>query len=449
MSAPSKLERFALKAHQEGRLGGVGIAVHAIPDAFTILHGGVGCKFKHQGELPLHDLARPAHNICAYTEVTDKDLTGGSGKRIGPYLRSWQARRKPAFMVVATVTFLEMTGEDFGRELEDLATTTPCATAYLPCLGFEGDLYEGYRAVTLEVMKKIPWASGAPDAKTVTLLGYLYDRYEMDHEANLQQVKILLATLGLKMGPTLLSGRPFGELMGAAASGLLLGLPYLGDATEAAKVAGRPVVPVGLPVGIAGTVNWMADVAKAAGLPPALIERYDRAAGNDARAKLGVLRHMLQMSFGAPRSAVFADTALAAGLATLMVEAGLPPVLVGLSDRSLGGRAAFLAAAAKIGVELPPDLEILECPSLERVRVALAEHGGDGDLAAVLGSSIELNCLPEGLGRTALVELGYPSVTHHAIAPTPFYGLAGALGICQRILNQVANRSFSSPTQGA
>ena len=52
MKAPSAaLERFALKAHHYGRISGVSLAAHAIPDAFLILHTGVGCKYKGAAQI--------------------------------------------------------------------------------------------------------------------------------------------------------------------------------------------------------------------------------------------------------------------------------------------------------------------------------------------------------------------------------------------------------------
>lgn len=432
------LERFALKSRQEGRLGGVGIAVHAIPDAFAVLHGGVGCKYKYSSALHAHDRARP-QLPSAYTEITDIDLTGGSGARIGPYLRSWYERRKPAFMVVATVTFLEMTGEDFAAEVEAIARTVPCDVAYVPCLGFEGDLHEGYAAVVLEVARRVPWKKARPRKKQVSVIGHLFDRHELDQQANIDQLRVLVGALGLELGPVLLSGSQYGALLGAGSSGVLVGSPYLGARLdEAADIAGREVAPVGLPLGVAGTLRWLRDVAKAAGLPARAVESIEPGLLDFADRQLAVFRDFVHHVFPRPRSAIFADTPSAAGLATLLAEAELPPVLVGLTDRSLGGREAFLREAARIGVDLPADLEVLEAPSLLAIREKLATLRAGGDLAAVIGSTTELNCLAPDGPRLARIEYGYPSTTYHCITPSPTFGIQGALGLCQRILNQLS-----------
>jgi nitrogenase molybdenum-iron protein alpha/beta subunit len=61
-------------------------------------------------------------------------------------------------------------------------------------------------------------------------------------------------------------------------------------------------------------------------------------------------------------------------------------------------------------------------------------------LLAVIGSTSELRELsldPELRARSgALLELGFPSVSYHALAPAPYYGIAGVLSLCHRLMNQ-------------
>ena len=110
-------EDFALKVHNYGRMTGVSVALHAVPDAFLVLHTGVGCKYKGSNQLMLHDLARPALHREGYTEISDIVFVKGSASRIGPYLRSWYEKRRPAYMAVVASTFIEMAGEDIAAEV--------------------------------------------------------------------------------------------------------------------------------------------------------------------------------------------------------------------------------------------------------------------------------------------------------------------------------------------
>ncbi|HBL18472.1 MAG TPA: hypothetical protein DD417_17380 [Elusimicrobia bacterium] len=430
--------RYAIRAHQHGRLGGLGMAVHAVPDAFLILHGGVGCKYKSIGDLYAHDRARPSHAIQAYTELTDADLAGGSARRIGPYLRSWHRRKEPAFMAVASVTFPEMTGEDFAAAVREAGRTVPCDTAYLPCPGFDGDLYDGYADLVLEILRRAPFGGTAPDPRRVALAGYLFDRYEPDHAANLAELARLIGTLGLEPGPVLMSGRPYRELLGAAACGTVLALPYLAPRRrELRDLLGARGHEADLPVGAAGTCRWLADLARAAGTEPAVLKRAQ--AGVRGRTS-DALRRLRAASRRLPgkRSAVFAATPLAAGLAAFLDECGLPPLLVGLNDSSLGGKRAFREAYRRTGRTLPAGLRLLEDPPLRGLQAALAAACRGGEIGVLLGSATELRCLSgAGLpaGRTpAAVELGYPSLDYHPRGAAPYLGVSGTLHLCRRIL---------------
>jgi len=156
-----------------------------------------------------------------------------------------------------------------------------------------------------------------------------------------------------------------------------------------------------------------------------------------AQPQIHMFRHYVQHRLGAARLAIFADTPLAAGLASLGIEMGLRPVLVGLTDESLGGRTAFAEAVGRAGLELPSDLEVVERPSLQSLREKVAQANADGQLAAVMGSSSELSFLSrqQGHADVPLLEIGFPSVSYHVLYPTPFYGIGGALALCQTIMN--------------
>jgi len=431
------LDAFAIKAHQHGRLAGVGMGVHAIPDSFAILHGGVGCKYKTIGDLYVHDSRKPSHNIQAYTEITDADLVQGSGGRIGPYLRSWFRRRQPGFMVVPTATFAEMTGEDFGSAVREAARTVACETAYIPCLGFDGDLYDGYADLVMEVVRRVPFHSVPRDPRRVSLLGYCFDRHEPDHEGNLAELRRLMRAVGLKPGPVLLDGSRFQDLLPAARSGVLASLPYLrGRERELRAASGRDVRALHLPIGIESTRRWLELLGAAAKLPKAKTAAAARKLARAAAKGLDPVRKKLPALLPGIGCAVFADTPMAAGLAGLLMELGLKPRLIGLTDRSLGGRAAFLKDLRLSGKNLPRNCTLLEAPTLRSVQAELSTALARCRLGAVIGTSIELDICTRMAHSAppAFVELGYPSTTYHPSKPAPFLGFAGALHLSRRLI---------------
>ena len=378
--------------------------------------------------------------IRARSEVTDLALIKGSASRIPIYVRSWHKKRNPAFMAVVSSTFLEMAGEDFAKAAREAESTVPCPVAYVKTLGFDGDLYDGYNSLALEVLRRVPFKKTKPVPGRVGVVGYVFDRYEMDHAGNLQQLRFLLESLGLECGPVVLSGRPYKELMGLASCERLILLHYgRVYAKELSKLSGRPVIQTDLPVGLSGTFRWLQDVAKGCGVAKPVVEACIKRQSDYARPQMDSLRTYARQRLGSRRIALFAETPLAAGLASFAAEAGLSPALVGLRDRSLGGRKAFLEAVGRTGVKPPEDLEVLENPSLSLSVQKVSALRDRGQLSLVVGSCTELSYInPEGRqNEVPSVELGFPSFNYHVLFPTPYYGVAGALALAQRVMNQV------------
>lgn len=449
MKAPSAaLERFALKAHHYGRISGVSLAVHAIPDAFLLLHTGVGCKYKGAAQISIHDWASQPHRREGWTEVGDAALIRGAASRIGPYLRSWYDRQHPGLLLVCSASFLEMTGEDVAAATREAAKTVPCPVAHVPGFGFTGDLYDGYAAVIRAVLSLVDWGA-PPQGDGVSVVGYLLDRHEADHLANQHQLRTLLGELGLTLDTVLLGGQPLSRLQTASRSRLLVALPGAHRLREALEATGRQVVYTELPMGIRGTTAWLEAVGRAAGVEASKVARVTgRLSGYTAR-ELEVLRGRTQ----GIRCALFAETPAATGWASFLSEVGLPPLLVGLRDRSFGGEAALRTSLVALGAPLRDDVEVLADPSFWLLESRLGPLLRAGALRVVVGSAGEV-ATARSLAAEQWVAAGwpdrpfdslitgFPSTGHHAIHPMPFFGYGGALAQGQRLLDSLFGGSM-------
>jgi len=442
MGPSARLEPFALKAHHYGRISGVSMAVHSIPDAFLLLHTGVGCKYKAAAQVSVHDWARQPHRREGWTEVGDAALIRGAAQRIGPYVRSWYDRQRPGLIIVCTASHLEMAGEDIAGAVRRADATVPCPVRYVHGLGFEGDLYDGYRAVLSTVIDEIPWSEVPPEKGCVAIVGYPFDRYESDHSANMHQLRGLVREVGQDLVAVLLSGQPTARLAAAARAETLLVLPYAHDLADSLAATGRRVVLTDLPVGLRCTAAWLDHVARSLGADHRKAAATARRLSGYADREVNLVRTRLVGG----RSAVFAETPLAAGLSDLLSGLNLPPVLVGLRDRSLGGGAAFRKGLAQAGLDLRPDALVLEDPSLWTARAHLRDGIRKRQILAVLGSAAELGGLTEGrladqhdggsqAHRFAPLILGFPSSGHHALQSQPTYGFGGAVTVAQRLLD--------------
>ena len=441
------LEDFAMDASY-GRLTGVAIAVHAIRDGYLLMHVGVGCKNKVTHLLP-HDWEQPCNLRQGWTEVNERDLITGASTRVGPYLRSWQKRMDSGFVAVVTATFLELTGEGLGDQVERANEELPVPALLIPAQGYDGDEFTGYAAVANALVRSMDWKGSAPKAKRVGILGYLFDRYEGDHAGNLVQIRGLLKPLGLELGVVLLSGQDYASYQALPDAGVQVVLPYMKPGWKRTKrklKGAHRFVEADLPMGLGGTARFTRAVAEAASVDTRLVDAY--LAKRRARALAPLER--LRGRFRGQRVAVFAEAPLAAGLCAMLQDLGLPLAWVGVRGRSLGGEAELRAALERTGYTLPEGVRVDEAPSLQRIRDVGLAMLLDGDLTGVIGSATELGVFralaPEELGPKLLtetlgapapfmLELGFPCQDYHALGQMPFMGYGGLVSFAQRVIN--------------
>ena len=242
MSTDYSLEHFELKGLDQGRLTGVSMAVHAISDGFLLMHCGVGCKHKATSQLATHDWQENVVNRRGWTEVGDAELIEGSADRIGPYLRTWHDRQSPGVMMVISVTFLDLTGDDFRDACRQTEKELSCPVLWVPAPGYDGDMFSGYASATVEVVGALDWTESPSKPNSVALLGYLFDRYEGDHQGNLLQLKGLMKGLGLELGPVLFFGARVRRSRHCARFGSATSVPLCCAASQEIKafVQARP-----------------------------------------------------------------------------------------------------------------------------------------------------------------------------------------------------------------
>lgn len=441
----SELEHFRLKSDDLGRMTGVNLAVHAVSDGFLLMHCGVGCKHKTTSKLSSHDWARSVVERKAWTEVGDAELIEGSADRIGPYLRTWHERLNPGLMVVISVTFLDLTGDDYKDTVRKAGEGLPCEVMYVSAPGTSGDEMDGYARVVVEVARALDWTAPVTRKNAVAILGHFFDRYEGDHLGNLVQLRVLLKALGLELGPVLFSGSTMDELRPAPACGTLLAFPTVHKKVRRLKrICKREPTAVDLPMGIRGTGRWLREVGAAAGVDPRRVEHVIAHKEERLRDSLGMARGAL----AGQRVAVFADLPLLAGICGVLDDLGMRPTLLGIRGHTLGGEAELRALLDKDGIAV--DAEVLENPSIRAVRDSVRDRLEDDALDGIIGSATDFNGIttlppgtfvrtdrhgdPVGRGPFAL-EAGFPCRHHHVIRSAPYLGYTGVQVWADRLLN--------------
>ena len=436
------LEDYGVKSMHQAKMTGVGVAVHAVPDAYILMQTGVGCKYKVGVQISWQDHVRHPNRHEAWTQISEMSLIRGASERIGPFARSRWESKEPGIMVLVSAYFVELTGEDLPSEAKEVAETMPCPFFLVTTATSNfGGLAEGYAETIRGMLAQQDFKQPHTNPGEACIIGSFFTRYEQDCLADVTQLQRLCKVSGVKAGPIFFSGRPWAELAEAWRSEFVVQLPYArpGGRKLARLLKKRTVIETDLPMGIAGTSTWIRTITEATGGNMAVAEAWIEREASKVHAAYSVVRERCSVM----PVAIFADTPLAVGLVTLMLEMGLQPRLVGLRDWSLGGREAFVEAIERLGFEVPAEMEIIGRPSLYWISTECFERVIDGEFPVVIGSTIELSVLQErikeeGVHRQpALIEAGFPSAQSHVVTPRPTLGFAGAISWAQRLLDSV------------
>lgn len=434
------VEDFALQGLHLGKMTGVSVATHAIPDAFLLMHTGVGCKYKTAAQVANHDWGSHPNQREGWTQVAELQLIKGSSERIGPFVRTWYERRRPAYMCVVSAYFIELTGEDFSDAVLAAEKTVPCDMSLIKTAAPNKGFFDGYACVMEEVLAKQDWRAEPTEPDQASVVGFFFHRYEPDQVADLSQLEVLVNAGGLKLGPVLFSGQPYAKLMQASASRVVLQLPYVGPKARKVKriIKKRDHAVVDLPIGMAASTRFVRDVAAVAGADMDKVEAWIAAERASVEAELNkVADHFRNV-----RLAVFADAPLAAGLVSLFHEMGIATPIVGLRDQhnALGGRTAFFETLERNGITDYSRMEVVQSPSLRWTRATCLDGMNQGRLSGIVASSHELDMFTHlpistaAQGHTFLLETGFPSDRSHTSFPTPTLGFEGAKAWTQRVL---------------
>ena len=423
------LSPYELRDSDHTDLFGIFMAVHALPGAVLLLHTTVGCKFKTQLHLAHHDWMRESHNQRLWTGVDDVRLIRGSGERLVEFATTWYERRKPELFLVATSTAVELSAFDVESAVETLRRTLPCPVILMKAPGYDGSLWRGYRRVVRAALGLVDW-SRPPEPSSIAIAGYLMDRYEMDHAANLNELRRLFGLLGLKASTILFGGEEVSQVLGASAARAVIALPYAHDlVTSPVPLGGRPVVPTDLPIGLEGTSAFLRAAADGLGLDRALVDLVIRREQGRAAPRIALAAKQLR---GA-RAALFLDTPTAAAVHAFASQMGVQVDLVCLTDGEEASEEAFWSASTRLGAAPARRPEILVGPSRDGAMRALFRLRDRARVQLVVGSSFQQAVLSREWATT--VEIGYPSSTKHWIYPMPWMGYNGAVALAQRFLD--------------
>jgi nitrogenase molybdenum-iron protein alpha/beta subunit len=413
-------------------LDGVYLAVNAIPDAYLV-HDANDCGY-HKAERVAanHDLFSDLlrwerMGRVVRTGLGSREYIMGSEDKLSKKVLQVCSRYKPALVVVAPSSIVAAIGRIDPAVLEDLRRKTGVPIVEIPSAGLWRDHVSGYFD-TLEAVCTALSAGPSQPSTATWVVGHMMDRNEGDQTANVEEIRRLLGGLGLDPGPVLLDGTRFRDLCKLPAPASIIELAGSGRAAALlARRHGLSETKIEIPVGIAGTAAWLEQVAeRLCGGKDAARAFVDR----ELADLVPRLQWLIPRRFVGRSALVFADRLLLAPLTRFLEE-------LGCAVRAVGCLSSPAAGESTSSLGLSPERHRLVPTDLESLRALFEEMAREPDPPLLLGNTLVMQIAADL--PIARVEIGFPSVTHHALTPRPFLGFAGVRTLVERALNAIAS----------
>jgi len=422
-----RLDDLVIRSSSHTAFFGVYLATHAILDGMCMCHASVGCKVKTQEHLTAHDGVMDAHNRRRYSQFIDEDLINGSTAQLEEEIVAWHKRQQSGVVVIDGSTPISLQAQSMAGVIQRMEEQTGAHVVHVPARNYESDYFSGYADTIGTVLRRLEWNSGTPRADEVSIVGYVFDRYEADQIGNVAELRRLLLNLRLKSPAVFMSGEPYAHLKQAVNARCHLVLPHAASQQKVLQGLGVEYCQTGLPMSLGGTKAWLRQVGAKLGVE----QRANEVITHEMK-RLKPLAELARRQLAGRRFALFADAPRAAGAVATLMDVGMIPGLIGTLHFHCGGRAAVEAQLREYHeIELPPGVEWLENPTPAEVRAARID-----DCEVAFGTTIERQQLASRV--PAWVEYGFPSEDRHFVFPAPDLGFNGALRLWEQAMQALA-----------
>lgn len=398
---------------------GVYLAVNAVSDVCLVVDGP-NCV------LPKADLLAGSHDLYSglFSPSGGHRLVASMGgplpqaddpeRGLSSLLRAASSCGDYRAVLVTGLPFMNLAGADYEGMAAGVRGGVP--VRHVPALSAEEDWLDGYDRTLEALVSALPARKGPLKKRVAAVTGYMHDRGEGDHRANISELKRLLRLAGMERAVFLPDGGSFASWKKALSAGVVVSLPYgRRAAARLAGLTGARLVETGLPMGLTGTTAWLSGIRKAAGLGNALPKEL---ASEERRAAAAI------------------SPALAALEHSAIGFAGDPYLFAALEglarDLGMSAGTAFLNCRSRRLGSSRPEL-LMFSPPVEEAAAALRKLGEyRRPVLAVCDHFARAERL---FGGIPAVEFGFPSYSRHCLHEEPFLGYAGAKAFAGRLLN--------------
>jgi len=405
---------------------GVYLAVNAISDAFLLVEGPDCTHMKTQYIQGNHDWLSTLTSVSGLHRVANTALhpslmSESREANLRERLERMAAHPEVTGLLLTAMPMAAITGADYQRLCRQVSAGHGKEVVSVPGLSLSGDWLDGYARVLKALARSIALES-SPQPNKVAIVGYLHDRNEDDHRANLEVLGEMFQRLGLELVSVWLGGQRWGELGRVGRAGTVISLPY---GRQAARIicrrSGAKLLELPLPFGMSACDLWLRELGEHFG-SQAQAESYR----DEQLSRLAPrLEWLVPFLFQNLPVAYIGDPYLLPGLYDLLHLVGADLRLAIVTNR----RHHFNQAAVSL-----PGVECLVYPRQRNFIRFLLRRALEENIRLLVTNNYGA-AFP--LPSTAVVEFGFPSVFYHALYPRPFLGYQGMLAMLDRLANSL------------
>lgn len=418
---------------------GLYLAVNAIRDAYLLIDSPDCANSKILYIQGNHDLGSTLSSVNGYhrianTDLHPEDVVASRETDIRDSLARMAAFPGSGLVLVCSMPMATLIGMDYDRIAGDVSRETGKPVTAIPGRSLSGDWLDGYAQTLLALARHMDLSGAEAHPDRTAIVGYLMDRNEADHRANIRELTGLLKGIGLEPVSVWLDGGDYGALREVRRAGSIISLPYGERAAELlAERLNIPLIRTGLPLGLDNTRKWLTRIADETG-------RTDRA---DTVIASALERIIPGMEWLVPfslldRNMIFmGDPHLFRAFLDMTGELGIRVVL-GILTGSSGNSA---------GPETSDGPAVLVDPHMSRLHGAVQDLAGTSPVHLVAGCSGAVHICGN---RVPFMEIGFPSFFTHALFERPFLGFSGTAAVIERMANcmRLAEADLRKPGSG-
>ncbi len=407
---------------------GMYLAVNAIRDAYLLIDSPDCANSKILYIQGNHDLCATLSSVTGYhrianTDLHPEDVAASRESAIHDALVRMADFSGSGLVLISSMPMATLIGMDYDRIARQVSRETGKPVAGIPGRSLSGDWLDGYAQSLLALARHMDLSGADPHPDRTAVVGYLMDRNEGDHRANLKELGELLRGIGLSPVSIWLDGGDYEGLREVRRAGSIISLPYGERAAQVlAQRLNIPLIRTELPLGLDNTQKWLTRIAEGTGRPekaPAVIE-------SALERILPGMEWMVPFSLLDRNMIFMGDPHLYRGVLSMARELGIRVVLAVLTGGTDDGEGE--------GPHPPEGPPVLIDPHMDQLHDAVRDLTGKSPVHLVLGCSSALHICGN---RAPFLEIGYPSFFSHALFERPFLGFSGTAAVIERMANRI------------